>query len=86
MRPLKVANPTSRDIAEIAGVSQATVSRALRNSRSRVLGPQIERLGIVRTRVQSVGKLSEAPRPIESHLPAEFSGGRSSKSGSRLAG
>ncbi len=32
MRPLKVANPTSRDIAEIAGVSQATVSRALRNS------------------------------------------------------
>ncbi len=32
MRPLKVANPTSRDIAELAGVSQATVSRALRNS------------------------------------------------------
>ena len=32
MRPLKVENPTSRDIAEIAGVSQATVSRALRNS------------------------------------------------------
>lgn len=29
---MKVANPTSRDIAEIAGVSQATVSRALRNS------------------------------------------------------
>ena len=29
---LKVANPTSRDIADIAGVSQATVSRALRNS------------------------------------------------------
>jgi DNA-binding LacI/PurR family transcriptional regulator len=28
----KVVNPTSRDIAEIAGVSQATVSRALRNS------------------------------------------------------
>ncbi len=28
----KIANPTSRDIAEIAGVSQATVSRALRNS------------------------------------------------------
>ena len=25
-------NPTSRDIADIAGVSQATVSRALRNS------------------------------------------------------
>lgn len=32
MGPLKMANPTSRDIAEIAGVSQATVSRALRNS------------------------------------------------------
>ena len=29
---MKVANPTSRDIADIAGVSQATVSRALRNS------------------------------------------------------
>ncbi|RZV37519.1 MAG: LacI family transcriptional regulator [Chromatiales bacterium] len=29
---MKVDNPTSRDIAEIAGVSQATVSRALRNS------------------------------------------------------
>ena len=29
---MKVSNPTSRDIAEIAGVSQATVSRALRNS------------------------------------------------------
>lgn len=29
---MKVVNPTSRDIAEIAGVSQATVSRALRNS------------------------------------------------------
>lgn len=29
---MKVANPTSRDIAEIAGVSQATVSRALRDS------------------------------------------------------
>ena len=29
---MKVENPTSRDIAEIAGVSQATVSRALRNS------------------------------------------------------
>jgi DNA-binding LacI/PurR family transcriptional regulator len=29
---MKVANPTSRDIAELAGVSQATVSRALRNS------------------------------------------------------
>lgn len=28
----KVENPTSRDIADIAGVSQATVSRALRNS------------------------------------------------------
>jgi DNA-binding LacI/PurR family transcriptional regulator len=28
----KIENPTSRDIAEIAGVSQATVSRALRNS------------------------------------------------------
>lgn len=28
----KIANPTSRDIAEIAGVSQATVSRALRDS------------------------------------------------------
>jgi DNA-binding LacI/PurR family transcriptional regulator len=30
--PVKVENPTSRDIADIAGVSQATVSRALRNS------------------------------------------------------
>ena len=29
---MKVDNPTSRDIADIAGVSQATVSRALRNS------------------------------------------------------
>ncbi|MDJ0750259.1 MAG: LacI family DNA-binding transcriptional regulator [Woeseiaceae bacterium] len=29
---MKGSNPTSRDIAEIAGVSQATVSRALRNS------------------------------------------------------
>lgn len=29
---MKVTNPTSRDIAEIAGVSQATVSRALRDS------------------------------------------------------
>ena len=29
---MKVGNPTSRDIAELAGVSQATVSRALRNS------------------------------------------------------
>jgi len=29
---MKVMNPTSRDIAEIAGVSQATVSRALRDS------------------------------------------------------
>ena len=29
---IKVENPTSRDIAELAGVSQATVSRALRNS------------------------------------------------------
>ncbi len=29
---MKLANPTSRDIAEIAGVSQATVSRALRDS------------------------------------------------------
>jgi DNA-binding LacI/PurR family transcriptional regulator len=29
---MKPDNPTSRDIAEIAGVSQATVSRALRNS------------------------------------------------------
>ena len=28
----KYENPTSRDIAEIAGVSQATVSRALRDS------------------------------------------------------
>jgi DNA-binding LacI/PurR family transcriptional regulator len=32
MAPMKLDNPTSRDIAEIAGVSQATVSRALRNS------------------------------------------------------
>jgi DNA-binding LacI/PurR family transcriptional regulator len=32
MPQAKVVNPTSRDIAEIAGVSQATVSRALRNS------------------------------------------------------
>ncbi len=31
-RAMKVENPTSRDIAELAGVSQATVSRALRNS------------------------------------------------------
>lgn len=29
---MKVEHPTSRDIADIAGVSQATVSRALRNS------------------------------------------------------
>ncbi len=29
---MKADNPTSRDIAELAGVSQATVSRALRNS------------------------------------------------------
>ncbi len=29
---MKVENPTSRDIADIAGVSQATVSRALRDS------------------------------------------------------
>jgi len=29
---MKLENPTSRDIAEIAGVSQATVSRALRDS------------------------------------------------------
>ncbi len=29
---MNAANPTSRDIADIAGVSQATVSRALRNS------------------------------------------------------
>lgn len=29
---MKAGNPTSRDIADIAGVSQATVSRALRNS------------------------------------------------------
>lgn len=29
---MKPGNPTSRDIAELAGVSQATVSRALRNS------------------------------------------------------
>lgn len=29
---MKISNPTSRDIADIAGVSQATVSRALRNS------------------------------------------------------
>ena len=29
---MKFENPTSRDIADIAGVSQATVSRALRNS------------------------------------------------------
>ncbi|MDH3576541.1 MAG: LacI family DNA-binding transcriptional regulator, partial [Gammaproteobacteria bacterium] len=28
---MKVENPTSRDIADLAGVSQATVSRALRN-------------------------------------------------------
>lgn len=32
MKTGKLDNPTSRDIAEIAGVSQATVSRALRNS------------------------------------------------------
>ena len=32
IRGMKVENPTSRDIAELAGVSQATVSRALRNS------------------------------------------------------
>ncbi len=32
MKQVKVENPTSRDIADIAGVSQATVSRALRNS------------------------------------------------------
>lgn len=30
--PSKIENPTSRDIADIAGVSQATVSRALRDS------------------------------------------------------
>ena len=29
---MKIENPTSRDIADIAGVSQATVSRALRDS------------------------------------------------------
>ncbi|MDH5322244.1 MAG: LacI family transcriptional regulator, partial [Gammaproteobacteria bacterium] len=29
---MKAENPTSRDIADLAGVSQATVSRALRNS------------------------------------------------------
>ena len=29
---MKIENPTSRDIADMAGVSQATVSRALRNS------------------------------------------------------
>ena len=32
MAGMKVENPTSRDIADLAGVSQATVSRALRNS------------------------------------------------------
>jgi DNA-binding LacI/PurR family transcriptional regulator len=32
MLRMKVENPTSRDIADLAGVSQATVSRALRNS------------------------------------------------------
>jgi transcriptional regulator with XRE-family HTH domain len=31
-RQMKPDNPTSRDIADAAGVSQATVSRALRNS------------------------------------------------------
>ena len=31
-RKVRVENPTSRDIADIAGVSQATVSRALRDS------------------------------------------------------
>ena len=33
---MKVENPTSRDIAELAGVSQATVSRAIRSASSRL--------------------------------------------------
>ena len=45
---MKVPNPTSRDIAEIAGVSQATVSRALRNS------PLVRRE--TRERIQEIAK------------------------------
>ncbi len=45
---MKVENPTSRDIAHIAGVSQATVSRALRNS------PLVRKE--TRDRVQAIAK------------------------------